>query len=230
MLAALPPDDRARVLAHTTPITPAANDQIYRAGGPIDHVYFPNGGVASLVIQLEDGAAVEVGTVGHEGFVGSPLVLGVEHSPLRAFWQVPGSARRMPAAAFAAEMRRDGAFAALARRYTQALLNMAAQSVACNRLHAISPRCARWLLMTHDRAGRDEFDLTQEFLAVMLGVRRASVTEAAGAFQRAGIISYRRGRIKVRDRRRLEAASCECYRAVQNELNRLFAHSDAARA
>jgi CRP-like cAMP-binding protein len=195
---------------------------LYRPNGPIDYVYFPRTGVMSMVIRMEDGGSVEVGMVGYEGFVGVPAFLGTDRSPTQVFCQVPGSGLRMPVAAFRDEVRREGAFQLAIMRYTQSLLNTVSQSTACNQLHAINLRCARWLLATHDRVGEDEFPLTQEFFAMMLGVRRASVTVAAGVLQKAGLISYHRGHIRIIDRPGLEAASCECYRLMRDELDRLL--------
>jgi CRP-like cAMP-binding protein len=143
--------------------------------------------------------------------------------PYRAFVQVPGRALRLDASVLADELLRGDGMSAVLKRHTQALLTQVAQSVACNRMHTVEERCARWLLMTHDRVDRaEQFPMTQEFLATMLGVRRATVTVAAGVLQRAGFIRYSRGKISVEDREGLEAASCECYAAVRHELDRLL--------
>ncbi len=222
LLAALPGKDLDRLAARMTTVPLAVRDLLYRARGPIDHVYFPLDGVLSQIVVMEDGGAVEVGTVGHEGMVGLSVALGDPQSPVETFCQVPGRAARLPADDFRAEADRGGPLAALVLRYSLAVAAMAAQSAACNRLHSVDERCARWLLMTHDRVGSDRFQLTQEFLALMLGVRRASVTVAAGMLQKAGVIDYTRGKITVTDRPRLEAASCECYRAVRAEFERLL--------
>jgi len=177
--------------------------------------------VFSLVIRMRDGGTVEVGTIGNEGFVGAPVFLGADKSPTTAFCQVPGDALRM-ADDFRKEVRRGGPFHDLVRRSTQAMVNQISQTVACNHLHSVQERMCRWLLMTHDRAGGDEFFLTQEFLAQMLGVRRPSVTVVAGILQHAGLIRYRRGRMAVLDRKGLEEGACECYGVVRREFDRLL--------
>ena len=163
-----------------------------------------------------------MGVVGREGMAGVPAFLGADRSPTEVFCQIPGECLRLPVAVFKEEVRQDGPFRAVIQRYTQALLNLVFQSTACNHHHTVDSRCARWLLMTHDRVGADEMPLTQEILAMMLGVRRASVTEAAGVLQRAGFIIYRRGRLTILDRAGLEAAACECYRVVRDEFDRLL--------
>jgi len=160
---------------------------------------------------------------GREGMAGTPVVLGARSTHLEAIAQVPGTAARVDAERFLTGLRQsDGALFPLLLRYAQALQEQTAQGVACNRRHPIDERCARWLLMTQDRVGTDQFPLTQEFLAFMLGVRRASVTVAAGMLQQAGLIRYTRGRITVVDRARLEAASCECYAVVQRKYDQLL--------
>lgn len=222
LLAALPGKEFDRLAARMPVVPFGIRDTLYRANGPVEYVYFPVDGVFSQVTVMEDGSAVEVGTVGYEGMIGSVVALGDDRSQSQVFCQVAGRARRLAAAEFRAETAGTGPLAWLARRYTLFERAVASQGVACNRLHGVDERCARWLLMTHDRVGADTFVLTQEFLAQMLGVRRASVTVAAGMLQSAGIIRYTRGKITVTDRPRLEAASCECYRAVRNEYDRLF--------
>ncbi|MBX9584407.1 MAG: Crp/Fnr family transcriptional regulator [Gemmataceae bacterium] len=222
LLAALPGKEFDRLEARMTTVPFGIRDPVYRAGGPVDHVYFPLDGVLSQVVVMEDGGAVEVGTVGYEGMVGASVAFGDPRSQCQVFCQVAGRGRRLPADEFRAECDRGGPLAGLVRRYMLFQAAVAAQGVGCNRLHGIDERCARWLLMTHDRVGTETFTLTQEFLAQMLGVRRASVTVAAGMLQQAGIIRYTRGKITVLDRDRLEAASCECYRAVRAEYDRLL--------
>jgi CRP-like cAMP-binding protein len=172
---------------------------------------------------MADGSAVEVGTVGREGLVGLVIVLGGAASPTVTLCQIPGTARRITAERLAEAVEARPALRRLLLRYAQGYLTQVAQGAACNRLHGIEARCARWLLMTHDRVGgADTFPLKQEFLAVMLGVRRAGVTVAAGALQDAGLIRYRRGSIRVLDRAGLEAASCECYGLVREQYARLL--------
>jgi CRP-like cAMP-binding protein len=193
---------------------------------PIEHVYFPENFVGSVISIMADGTAVETATVGREGMVGLPLFLGADRTQAQAFCQVPGEALRMEAGAFREAVGRGGQLAAMLNRYTQALFTFLAQTSACNRLHKIRERCARWLLLTHDRVGRDRFPLTQQFLSQMLGVRRATVTEAAGSLQSAGLIDYSYGQITVTDRLGLEEAACECYAIIQREFVRLLANRE----
>ena len=171
---------------------------------------------------MQDGRMVEVGTIGKEGMDGLPVFLGAQTAPLASLCQVPGEAARMRADAFRSEVGPDDRLHDLLRRFTEATLVFAAQSSACNRLHTVEQRCGRWMLHTHDRVGREEFYLTQEFLSQMLGVRRASVSEVASAFQEEGLISYRRGNLRVRDRFGVEAVACECYDVIAKEFERLL--------
>ncbi len=182
---------------------------------PIRHVYFPVDCLVSLFAQLADRPVVEVGLVGSEGMVGVPLALGVRSSPVQALVQGSGTALRMKAASFEREFRRNGALQAGVYRYIHLLMGQFSQTAACNALHAIEARCARWLLMTRDGVKSDEFDLTHEFLARMLGVRRVGVTVAAGDLQRQGLIEYSRGHITILDAEKLEERACECYRVVR---------------
>ena len=221
ILAALPRDEYERLLSLSDTVSHSLRSLMYQANGPINHVYFPTSGVLSLIVIMADGGSVEVGTVGNEGFLGTPILLGADRSPTQVFCQVPGASRRMRAAVFIDEIAKSSVFRRACLRYTQGLLAMTAQSTACNKLHPVNERCARWLLITHDRVPGDEFPITHEFLSMMLGTRRASVTVAAGALQQAGLITYHRGHIKVLDRPGLEAASCECYGVVREEMDRL---------
>jgi CRP-like cAMP-binding protein len=221
LLASLPKTEFDRLTARMDDVDFKARDSVYRTGGPIDHVYFPRSGMLSMVVVMESGATSEVGVVGSEGMAGVPAFLGGDRSPTQVFCQLPCESRRMPAAAFREEVRGNGPLRAVVQRYAQALFTLVSQSTACNHHHAVDSRCARWLLMTHDRAEADEFPLTQEFLAMMLGVHRPSVTVVAGTLQTAGLIRYTRGRITVLDREGLEDAACECYGVVRAELDRL---------
>ncbi len=223
ILAALPRAEYERLVSLTDTVTHALRQLLYRANGPIDYVYFPTSGVLSLIVIMGDGGSVEVGTVGNEGLLGTPILLGADRSPTQVFCQVPGTSRRMRAAVFVDEIAKSPVFRRACLRYTQGLLAMTAQSTACNKLHPVNERCARWLLITHDRVPGDVFPITHEFLAMMLGTRRASVTVAAGTLAQAGLITYHRGHIKVLDRPGLEAASCECYAVVRDEMDRLQA-------
>jgi CRP-like cAMP-binding protein len=221
LLAALPRPDFDRLTARMDDVSFATRDMAYRANGPIPHVYFPRSGMLSMVIVLEGGKTSEVGVIGNEGMAGTPVFLGADRSPTQVFCQIPCEARRMPVAAFREEVGRDGPFRDLVQRYTQALFNLVSQSTACNHHHSVDSRCARWLLICHDRVGADEFPLTQEFMAMMLGVHRPSVTLTARTLQKAGLVRYTRGRVTVLDRKGLEAVACECYRVVRAELDRL---------
>jgi CRP-like cAMP-binding protein len=221
LLAALPPDEFARLLAQTDVMSFRIRDVLSRAAGPLESVYFPRSGLISAVFVMLDGRAAEVGVVGSEGMLGVSAFLGADLYPSQVICQIPAEVLRMPAAAFAAEVRRGGPLQDVVYRYTRVIIDNTVRMAACNCLHRVEERCARWLLMCRDRAGTDEFPLTQEFLALMIGVRRASVTLAAGVLQNAGLISYRHGRVTILDRERLEDASCECYRALREEYDRI---------
>jgi CRP-like cAMP-binding protein len=195
---------------------------IAHEGEPFTHAYFPENAIISLVNRMSDGAGVEVGTIGNEGMAGLAAYLDANAAESETFCQVPGQAIRVPVDVLTKVASKRAEIRTLLNRYAHAYLTQVAQSAACNRLHGIERRCARWLLMTHDRVGRvDAFQLKQQFLAEMLGVRRAGVTVAAGALQEAGLIRYRRGVIRVLDRAGLEAASCECYTIVRRNFDRL---------
>jgi CRP-like cAMP-binding protein len=221
LLANLPEADFERLLPNLELVGLALKEALYDANRPIRHVHFVLCGVVSLVTTLEGGAIVETGLVGNEGMVGLPAFLGAMTSPVTAFCQVPGLALRIDAAALREEARGGVALVGVLHRYTQAFLTQLSQSVACNRMHGLRERCARWLLMTHDRAGTDEFSLTHEFLSQMLGVRRAGVTEVLRELRAAGLVRYRQRRLAVVDRPGLEAASCRCYRTIRAEYDRL---------
>ena len=199
------------------------NKMVLNAPGErISHVYFPINGVVSMVNESETGDVVEFATIGPEGFVGFPVLLGASSIPSKAFVQVPGQALQMKVPDFRRAVEKLPKFNSLLLRSTMALLNQIAQAASCNRLHEVQERCARWLLMTHDRVQDDAFPLTQEFLAMMLGVHRPTVSIAAGMLQKAGLIEYRRGVITVLDRKGLEAASCNCYHVIVAEYQRLL--------
>jgi CRP-like cAMP-binding protein len=222
-LAIIAPADAAWLEAQLEPVTLESGAMLAPAGEVLDHVYFPDTCVVSYVSRMADGSAVEVGTVGHEGLVSVTLFLDGGRSQSDALVQIPGAARRAPAAEVVAGADERPDFRRFVHRYTQAYLTQVAQTAACNRLHHLEARCARWLLMTHDRVSQGErFPLTQEFLAVMLGVRRAGVSLAANALRDAGLIRYSRGAVRVLDRAGLEAAACECYRIVRREFDRLL--------
>jgi CRP-like cAMP-binding protein len=222
LLGRLPAEDFQRLRPRLESVDLKPRSPLYESRAPFAHVYFPETGVGSIVTVSSDGTETEVAAVGQEGMVGLPVVWGATSTPHKAFWQVPGMAWRLPVRALHEEKERGGALSETLNLYAQAFFVQVAQSVICNLRHPLKARCAWWLLMTHDRVDGDGFELTQEFLSQMLGVRRAGVTEAAGALQRAGFIRYARGWIEILDREGLEAACCECYRLVREEFERLL--------
>lgn len=221
LLGLLPKRELEALSPHLESVDLSFRQIVYDLDVPMEHAYFPEDGVISLVGVTRDGSAVEVATVGNEGMVGVPLFLGANKMLGQAFSQVPGAALRMPAAVFA-EHASSGKMHEILRLYTQALFTQIAQSAACNRLHLTDERFARWLLMTHDRVGRDQFPLTQDFLSQMLGVRRATVSQTASRFQNLGVVTYTRGIMTVLKRESLEQESCECYGIIRTEFERLL--------
>ena len=195
---------------------------IYEPDKPIRFVYFVLSGVVSVVANSEESKSVEVATIGREGFVGLPAFLGGDRTTMRAFVQIAGEVLSMGVPAFRGLCAESAELTAIIMRYTQAFISQVAQSSACNRMHPIEERCARWLLQTHDRVDGDTFTLTHEFLATMLGVRRASVSGAASGLQDRRLIEYERGEISILDRRGLEKASCDCYEIIAKEYGRLL--------
>jgi CRP-like cAMP-binding protein len=223
LLSSLPPDDYQRVSSQLTWRPLRVRQTIHKSGEPISEIIFPGRCVCSITNAMEDGGVVEVATVGREGLVGIGAVLGNSIASGDAFVQVAGDpAGVMSIDAFRREMERRGAFYDAVTRYSQAFVALLMQSVACNGLHSAEERCCRWLLMTHDRIGQDEFPLTHEFLAIMLGVRRPTVTLVMAELARAGIVSHVRGHVRIVDRTALEGASCECYRNVRAVFDRLL--------
>jgi CRP-like cAMP-binding protein len=228
LLALLSSRDFARLRPHLQLVPLEYKKSLYCANKPIDFVYFIKTGVGSLVNTMKNGAASEVGTIGNEGVVGLPLLLGDTQGPTSVYVQVPGAGLRMKATVFSEELLRSNSMRIVMHRYAHAFFNQVAQSAACNHFHPLEQRCCRWLLMTHDRMKSDEFLLTQEFLAMMLGVQRTGVTLAASALQRAGLIRYSRGNVTVLDRRGLIRKSCECYEVSKKEFDRLLGGKAAA--
>ena len=222
LVAAIPQRDRQRLLAAFESVDLTIGDELCEAGQPIRHVYFPLEGFISLMLSIDGRANLELALIGNEGMFGSPLILGVSVSPLRALVQGSGSALRISPAALRHELERSAALRITLNRYVYVSLAQLAQVAACNSFHALNERLVRWILMTHDRAHSDEFHLTHEFLAQMLGVRRVGVTNAAGALQRRGLVSYSRGEIRVLDRAGLEAATCSCYQADRNTYEQIL--------
>jgi CRP-like cAMP-binding protein len=220
ILEALPAEDRDRLIRGMVLVALPIKTVLFEPGEPIRAVHFPIDGVISLVTPLDDGAIVEVATVGNEGMVGVPLFSGGSLA-VRAISQVSGSSLRMDAAAFLAEVDRPGAFSDLVHQYLSALFGQISQAAACNRLHTNEERLSRWLLMSHDRVGVDDFAITHEFLGQMLSSRRATVTLSAGILQAAGLIRYHRGHVSILDREGLESVACECYGSIKRELDRV---------
>jgi CRP-like cAMP-binding protein len=222
LIRALPPDVSEKLGQQLEVLDMEIRHCVFEPDQPSQYVYFPLSGIISIHRKMREGVAVEIAAIGREGMVGLEIFLGGEQTPASAFCQVAGRAARIGADAFREMVRDSAPLTTLLLRYTQATLTQVAQSVACNRVHLLEERCARWLLMTHDRVPGDHFDLTQEFLAEMLGVRRPSVSIAASILQRAGFIRYSRGRIEVVDRAGLESAACECYGVIEREYERLI--------
>jgi CRP-like cAMP-binding protein len=194
---------------------------LYEAGGRIRHVYFPIDCLVSLLTAVDKRRTLEVGMVGNEGMTGMPFILGMGVSGVRALVQGGGRALRMPAAPFRIEFDRNEPLRQALFRYTYALMAQISQTAACNRFHEAEARLARWLLMTRERVGSDEFRLTHEFLAHMLGLRREGVTEAATALKRRGLIDYRRGKIQILDAKVLKASACSCYQVIRTVYERI---------
>ena len=224
LLAALPAAELDNLRPHLTVVDFGVGETLHAANEPIGAVYFPLTGCVSVVASDLDGDMLEVGTIGREGVAGIAAFHEADGGPLETFSQVPGDHARLPVAALRAAAAPGTALHRLLHRYSQAAHILTAQSAACNRFHAIEERCARWLLLTHDRVGRESFTLTHEYLGYMLGVRRPGVTLAMGVLQRAGLISYHRGEVVIRDRDGLENATCECYRTITAEYDRLIGH------
>jgi CRP-like cAMP-binding protein len=223
LLAALPDDDFRRLLPYLTTVPTRVKQVLQKNGAPLRTVYFLNGGVASITTLLSDGTTVEAATVGDEGMLGIEAFLGADAiAPGETLIQVPDTdAETMRVDDFRREVTKPGVFHDLVGRYMQVFIAQMMQTTACNVLHQVKQRCARWLLMTHDRMHECDFHLSHEFLAVMLGVQRPTLSAVAGALQEAGLIRYTHGRVTVRDRKGLEVASCECYPIIRAHFDRL---------
>jgi CRP-like cAMP-binding protein len=222
LLARLPPEEFQRLLPRLQVVSLALKQVLYEARSLIDYAYFPNRGVISALTVMEDGRAIEVATIGDEGMMGLPLLVGAKITTNRMIVQVPGEAMRMSEDVLREEVSRDSPLRRLLALYHTAFLAQVSQAVACNGLHSVHQRCCRWLLMTQDRAHSDVFPMTHEFLAEMLGVRRSTVSEVLEPFQKEGLIRYSRGKCTVLDREGLKAGSCECYRVIASEFDSLF--------
>jgi CRP-like cAMP-binding protein len=222
LLASLPEADYERLIPHLKLVSLPVRKVLYEAGERIAQVYFPNKAVVSIITTMEDGSTVEVGLVSNEGMVGMPVILGDNTTTTTAFVQIADSAMQMDADILRSEFNRGTALQSVLLRYVQAVYTQIAQGSACNRLHKLESRLARWLLTVSDRLESDEFPLTQEFISQMLGVRRPGVTEAANILSEAGTIAYRRGQIHILNREALEKTSCECYHIIEDEFARLL--------
>jgi CRP-like cAMP-binding protein len=228
ILRSLEPDVYEQLLPHLELVRFPLGRIVYESGQTLDNVYFPNHGVLSMLTVLENGDLVEIATIGNEGMADLSVFLGLKTSSSRLLCQVPGDTLRMKTAVFLDLVERNAEMRVQLGAYMVSMFILVSQSAACNRLHPVEERCARWILMTHDRVDSDTFPLTQDFLGSMLGVRRPSVSVAAGILQKAGLVGYSRGRMTVIDRDGLEAAACECYAIVRDQFD-LMPGGEAAR-
>ncbi len=222
LLAGLPAAEVGRLLSGAERVRPRMRQELYAQGGAMEHAYFPQGGVFSLMMEMADGAAIEILTVGNEGMLGLPALMGTTRSPTRVICQIAGWALRVPTALLVQSAPPGGVLHGRLLRYAQAQMTSLSRSVACNRLHSALQRYARWVLVTQDRAGADEFPITQEFLAQMLGVTRPTISQVAQELQAGGLIHYQQGRLTVDDRAGLERIACECYAAVRTAFSELL--------
>jgi CRP-like cAMP-binding protein len=223
LLATLPTEEFQRISAQLTLVPMKFKQVLYKQDEPIQYVFFPGGGACSLTKVMRDGKIAEIATIGNEGVIGASVFFGDDQSFSETLVQVAdGDGFRMPVETFVTEMGRRGAFYNRVIRYSQALLSQVMQTTVCNGLHSVEQRCCRWLLMTDDRVQSDNMRLTHEFLSVMLGVRRPTVTLIMGDLQKAGLVENRRGVIHIVDRAGLEATSCECYATVKATFARLL--------
>jgi CRP-like cAMP-binding protein len=223
LLAALPPDDRARLTSGAERVRLPNGRILFEAGEPVRHAYFPLSGMVSILSVTPGGKSVEVAVVGSEGMVGLPAILGEGNSPYQAMVQLPLEAIRVSARTLRSEFDRGGRLKELLLGHALTLLTQITQSASCHRFHTVEQRLAQWLLTTRDRAGSDHFHLTQEFLSFMLGVPRTSVTGLAVSMQTKGLIAYSRGRITILDAKGLESISCDCYGIIRREIERQLA-------
>jgi len=221
LLAALPPQELEELSSKLHPVSLSLRQVLHETGAPIEDVYFIQEGVASILTDMADGVSIEVGMIGIEGIVGVAALLGAALSSNQAIVQIPGNALRMNAVKCKKVFDRSAGVRRLALRFTESLLNLSGQTAACNRLHSIEQRCARWLLMASDRIGLDVMPMTHEFLSTMLGVRRAGVTVTAQELQRSGLIRYHRGEVAILDRDGLAESACECYRIDHDRFEQL---------
>jgi CRP-like cAMP-binding protein len=222
LLAALADAEWERVAPHLQPVAMRLGEVLFDSGGKPSHVYFPSTAIVSLLYVMENGASAEIAVVGNEGLVGISLFMGGQSTSSQAVVQATGEGFRLPASILMQEFNRGGAVLHLLLRYTQALITQMAQTSVCNRHHALDQQLCRWLLLTLDRLHSSELVMTQELLSNLLGVRRASISDAAGRLQKDGLIRYERGHISVLDRPEVERRACECYAVVKKEYDRLL--------
>ncbi|HVG31550.1 MAG TPA: Crp/Fnr family transcriptional regulator [Pyrinomonadaceae bacterium] len=222
ILAGIPVEEYERLRPIMEDVQLHLGDVIARPDEPIEYVYFPHRSVFSVIAMMEDGSEVEIGVIGNEGMFGLQIILGTKSTPLQTIVQIADGATRIKASLFRDQLDHQGQLYRSLLTYMQAFFIQTAQTAACHRRHRLDERLARWLLMCHDRCKSDDLVLTHEFLAVMLGVRRAGISEAASKLQAEGFIKYSRGHIHIFDRRGLEAVSCECYGVVKREFDRLL--------
>ena len=222
LLAALPNEDYQRLYPYLESVELPQHKILYNAGEHYEYAYFPSHSIVSTVAIMENGSTTEIGVIGNEGMVGLPIVLDTSYTNSTAIVQVGNGGYRLPARRLKEELDRQGALKVLLMRYIQARIIQLGQTAACNRYHNLEQRFARWLLTVRDNIQKDEFQLTHEFISQMLGVRRTGVTEIAGKFQKAGIIRYKRGLIKIESQKKLEARACECYWLIAKEFSRLL--------
>ena len=220
LIAALPPDEFNRLKSNLEPVSLPLGEVIYESGEQLDYIYFPTTAIISLLYIMENGSTAEIGMAGNDGLVGIALYMGGSTTPSRAIVQSAGNAFRMPSRALNDEFSLGGVFQKILLRYTQALMTQISQTAVCNRLHSVSQRLCRWLLIARDRVQSDTLHLTHEFVSQMIGAPRTSVTSIAGSLQREGLVNYQRGKIVILDRAGLEAASCECYGIVKESISR----------
>lgn len=221
ILAGLPKSEMKRLAPHLVPVTLNVYDTLMEAGQKVNDAYFMEEGMCSIVVTMKDGSSVEVGIIGKDGIVGASAALGADHAPNRAFIQIAGSGFRVSIKTLREQAERSSELHSCMQKSIQGLLALTAQTAGCNRVHELPERLARWILTAHDRVESDRIPLTHEFLGMMLGTGRATVTLAAGTLQKAGLISYSRGHVTIKDRKGLESAACECYQAVRDEYCRL---------
>jgi CRP-like cAMP-binding protein len=222
LLLALPEAVSERIRPELEVVDLVRGEIIFHVDSPINHLYFVDRGLISLVKTMQDGRTVEIGAVGLEGVTGSEALFGITSAMLESIVQIPGTAFRIASGVMRKEMARSEPLRALVQNYAHFAVGHLAQTAACNRLHSLEERCCRWLLIAHDSARSDTFPLTHEFLAMMLGVQRTGVSLTANILQRAGLIRYTRGIVTITDRQALEATACECYTAIHAQLDRLF--------